>query len=97
VIDHVMIRVPDLEEGWRFYLRALELVGFSEPSSDGDDFVEWDAFSIAQASEERPPTRKLHIAFQAASRQQVDEWWKELTAAGYPRRGCSRSSYRPSP
>jgi catechol 2,3-dioxygenase-like lactoylglutathione lyase family enzyme len=83
VIDHVTIRVPDLEEGRRFYMRALELVGFSEPSSDGEGFVEWDDFSIAQATSERPPTRRLHIAFQAASRQQVDEWWKALTDAGY--------------
>jgi catechol 2,3-dioxygenase-like lactoylglutathione lyase family enzyme len=97
VIDHVTIRVPDLEEGRRFYLRALELVGFSNPSSDGEDFVEWDDFSIAQATSERPPTRRLHIAFQAGSRQRVDEWWKTLTEAGYADDGASgpRPVYSP--
>jgi catechol 2,3-dioxygenase-like lactoylglutathione lyase family enzyme len=47
VIDHVTIRVPDLDEGRRFYLRALELIDYSKPSSDGEGFVEWDDFSIA--------------------------------------------------
>jgi catechol 2,3-dioxygenase-like lactoylglutathione lyase family enzyme len=31
VIDHVTIRVPNVDEARRFYLRALELVGFSKP------------------------------------------------------------------
>jgi catechol 2,3-dioxygenase-like lactoylglutathione lyase family enzyme len=82
VIDHVTIRVPDLEASRRFYARALELLDVPAPTKGGG--FEWNDFSIAQATDERPATRRLHVAFQAASREQVDAWWRAMTEAGYP-------------
>lgn len=84
MIDHVTIRVPELDEGRRFYALALELVDFPGAPTTGDGFVEWNDFSIAAASDERPPTRRLHVGFRAASREQVDAWWEGMTAAGAP-------------
>jgi catechol 2,3-dioxygenase-like lactoylglutathione lyase family enzyme len=94
VIDHVTIRVDDLTSSSRCYRLALELLELGEHVYDGGDFLEWNDFSIAAATPERPATRRLHVGFQAASREQVDRWWQEMTAAGYdddgaPARGRS--------
>ncbi len=83
MIDHVTIRVSDLAESARFYRRAFELLDFpGEPYAD-DALHEWNDFSIAAASAERPVTRGLHAGFAARSRAQVDAWWRALTDAGY--------------
>jgi hypothetical protein len=68
MIDHDTIRLLDLDAGRRFCTQALELLDFSDLRTEGDGFIEWNDFSIAQASAERPATRRLHVAFQASSR-----------------------------
>jgi catechol 2,3-dioxygenase-like lactoylglutathione lyase family enzyme len=83
VIDHVTIRVPELEAGRRFYDRVFRLLELQDAPYDGGDFAEWEDFSIAQATAERPPTRRLHVGVCARSRDQVDEWWRRLTDAGH--------------
>jgi catechol 2,3-dioxygenase-like lactoylglutathione lyase family enzyme len=95
VFDHVTIRVSDREASERFYrtvLRALE----TEQTYGGDDFAEWDDFSLAQASEERPVTKRLHVGFAAPSREHVDEFWRAGTGAGYTDDGAPgpRPQYR---
>jgi catechol 2,3-dioxygenase-like lactoylglutathione lyase family enzyme len=82
VFDHVTIRVSDRPTAQRFYetvLRTLEI----EQTANGDGFVEWDDFSLAQADDESPPTRRLHIGFAAPSRGHVNEFWRAGTEAGY--------------
>jgi catechol 2,3-dioxygenase-like lactoylglutathione lyase family enzyme len=82
VFDHVTIRVSDRPAAQRFYetvLRTLEI----EQTANGDGFVEWDDFSLAQADDESPPTRRLHIGFAAPSRGHVNEFWRAGTEAGY--------------
>ena len=83
MIDHVTIRVDDLTSSSRFYRLALELLEFGGDVDGGGDFLEWNDFSISGATPGRPVTRRLHVGFQAASREQVDNWWQEMTAAGY--------------
>jgi catechol 2,3-dioxygenase-like lactoylglutathione lyase family enzyme len=83
VIDHVTIRVEDLMTSGRFYRAALELVEFRGDVHESGDFLEWNDFSIARATPDRPVTRRLHIGFRARSREQVDAWWSALTAAGH--------------
>jgi len=38
--------------------------------------VAWDDFAILAADAEHPPTRHLHIAFVAATREHVDAFWR---------------------
>jgi predicted lactoylglutathione lyase len=38
---------------------------------------------VAQAREDRPVTRRLHVAFVSRSREQVDAFWHAGTKAGY--------------
>jgi catechol 2,3-dioxygenase-like lactoylglutathione lyase family enzyme len=77
VFDHVTIRVSDLEASRRFYRTVLG----REP--EGDEFLEWDEFSIAPAEEDRPVTRNLHVGFAASSRGDVDAFWRRGVGAGY--------------
>ena len=82
MFDHVTIRVSDRPTAQRFYetvLRTLEI----EQTANGDGFVEWDDFSLAQSDAANPPTRRLHIGFAAPSRRHVDEFWRTGTEAGY--------------
>jgi catechol 2,3-dioxygenase-like lactoylglutathione lyase family enzyme len=82
VFDHVDIHVSELAASRRFYDEALGL-----PTTDGD-YVEWGDFGIEVRDD---VTRKLHIAFGAASRDEVDGWWRRMTDAGY------RSDGEPGP
>jgi catechol 2,3-dioxygenase-like lactoylglutathione lyase family enzyme len=97
VIDHVTIRVADREAARAFYDRALGLLGRSQ-TGDIDGFPEWDDFSIAPATAERPPTRRLHAGFRAGSRDAVDSWWNAMRETGAPDLGApgSRPEYSPS-
>jgi catechol 2,3-dioxygenase-like lactoylglutathione lyase family enzyme len=77
MLDHVTIRVSDLEASLRFYRLLLG----RDP--EGDEFLEWDEFSIAPVEEDRPLTRHLHIGFTAESRHDVDSFWRRGVEAGY--------------
>ena len=82
MIDHVSIRVPDLEAARRFYRDSFEWLGFLGEPTESGGLVEWESFSIAEESAERPATRRLHVGFWAESPAVVDAWWQELMAAG---------------
>jgi catechol 2,3-dioxygenase-like lactoylglutathione lyase family enzyme len=82
MFDHVTIRVSDVETSRLFYDTAFGALGFGEPYV-GVHFVEWNDFSISQASEDKPVTRNLHLALVALARGAVDEWWRVMTDAGY--------------
>jgi catechol 2,3-dioxygenase-like lactoylglutathione lyase family enzyme len=97
VIDHVGISVADRETARAFYSLALELL--DGPSrSESDAYIEWEDFAIAQATDERPITTGLHIAFQAKDRAQVDAWWQAMRKAGHPDLGPPgpRPQYTPT-
>ena len=97
MIDHVTIRVAELEASTEFYALALGLLDAAEPTV-GDDFLEWNDFSIAPAGAGRPRTRRLHLGFQASSRETVTDWWHAMTAAGHPDDGIPgpRPEYGPT-
>jgi catechol 2,3-dioxygenase-like lactoylglutathione lyase family enzyme len=95
VFDHVTIRVSDRAASEQFYELGLAMLGF-EPSHAGDDFAEWQDFSLARATREKPPTTGLHIGFVAQSREQVDAFWRAGVAAGHRDDGAPglRPQYR---
>jgi catechol 2,3-dioxygenase-like lactoylglutathione lyase family enzyme len=97
MIDHVGICVADREAATAFYRLALQLLDGPDPL-DSPDYVEWEDFAIAQATHERPLTRRLHIGFQAHDRAQVDRWWRAMRDAGHPDLGPPgpRPQYTPT-
>ena len=82
MFDHVTIRVADREASERFYRTVLGTLDI-EPTATSDDFVEWDDFSLALATADRPRTTRLHIAFAAPSRAHVDAFWRAGIDAGF--------------
>jgi catechol 2,3-dioxygenase-like lactoylglutathione lyase family enzyme len=82
VFDHVTIRASDRAASERFYEVVLSTLAIEKTHTD-EDFPEWDDFSLSQASDEKPVTRRLHIGFAAPSREHVDEFWRVGTDAGY--------------
>jgi catechol 2,3-dioxygenase-like lactoylglutathione lyase family enzyme len=90
VFDHVGIRVSDRAASEAFYTTVLQALGI-EPTSRGEQYTEWDDFSLGQADAERPVTRHLHVGFVAPSREHVEAFWRAGTEAGY------RSDGEPGP
>jgi catechol 2,3-dioxygenase-like lactoylglutathione lyase family enzyme len=82
VFDHVTIRASDLAASARFYATVLRAVEIQQTHSN-ELGPEWDDFSLAAATAEKPPTQRLHVAFVAPSREHVDEFWRTGTGAGY--------------
>ena len=95
MFDHVTIRVSDRAASERFYATVLRTLGIEQPHS-GEFYTEWDDFSISQASDAKPVTRRLHVAFVAPSRDHVEEFWRVGTDVGYPDDGAPgpRPQYR---
>jgi len=85
MFDHVTIRV-DRTASERFYDTVLTELGIDRTYRTGT-FSEWGDFSLTGADDANPPTRRLHVAFVAPSREQVDEFWRAGTEAGYPDEG----------
>src|SRR4051794_15951163 len=86
VFDHVTIRVDDRAASERFYDAVLTPLGIDRTYSTGT-FSEWRDFSLTSADAGNPATRRLHIGFVAPTREQVDDFWRTGTEAGYPSDG----------
>jgi catechol 2,3-dioxygenase-like lactoylglutathione lyase family enzyme len=95
VFDHVTIRVTDRAASERFYDTVLATLGI-EKTHSGEDFPEWNDFSLSQAAPDGLVTRRLHVAFVAPSQAHVDEFWRVGTEAGYRDEGSPgpRPQYR---
>jgi catechol 2,3-dioxygenase-like lactoylglutathione lyase family enzyme len=80
-IDHLWIRVADLEASRAFY----SLVGFAlEREAHGPHRYLFSngngSFSVVDDGE---PARNVHLAFPAATNADVDAFHERMTAAGY--------------
>jgi catechol 2,3-dioxygenase-like lactoylglutathione lyase family enzyme len=80
--DHVTIRVTDRLASERFYDTVLAPLGIDRTFRT-EWFSEWGDFSLTAADDMYPPTRRLHVAFVAPTREQVDDFWRAGTEAGY--------------
>jgi catechol 2,3-dioxygenase-like lactoylglutathione lyase family enzyme len=85
MIDHVTIRVSDLEASKAFYNCVLAPLGLEPHDDDTVPGTEWGDFSIA--ADDKPVAQNLHIAFPAKSRQEVDAFYQAAMEAGYPDNG----------
>jgi catechol 2,3-dioxygenase-like lactoylglutathione lyase family enzyme len=98
VIDHITLRVSDFAASKRFYDTVLEPLGHTSAYAMEDPpFAEWGDFSIMIVSDEKPVSHDVHIAFTAASREQVDAFHAAGVAAGYRDNGApgERPQYHP--
>src|SRR4051812_34086054 len=82
MFDHVTIRVTDRLASERFYETVLTPLGIDRTYRT-PTFSEWRNFMLAERSDANPTTRRLHLGFIAPSREQVDDFWREGTEAGY--------------
>jgi catechol 2,3-dioxygenase-like lactoylglutathione lyase family enzyme len=91
VLDHVTIRVADLDASRRFYETLLQR------PPEGEEFLEWDEWGIASADDRSPVTRHLHVAFAVEQRRDVDGFWQRGVDAGYESDGDPgpRPQYHP--
>jgi class 3 adenylate cyclase/catechol 2,3-dioxygenase-like lactoylglutathione lyase family enzyme len=78
LIDHVHLRVRDLEASKNFYAAVLEALG-SHLGGDGEGYFWADEL---YASDDKEPTAGLHLAFQARDRDAVDRFYDAALAAG---------------
>ena len=97
MFDHVTIRCADRGASQRFYDTVLGAAGI-ERVHPGPDGPEWGDFSIVQATDAKPPTRRLHVGFAVASRAHVGAFWRAGADAGYADDGApgERPQYTPS-
>ena len=95
MFDHVTIRVSDRGASERFFETVFTPLGI-DTTYRTNTFSEWRDFSLGEAGGEHPVTRGLHIGFAAPSREQVDDFWRTGTAAGYRDDGAPgvRPQYR---
>lgn len=80
MFDHVTLAVGDRGVSEAFYDAVLAPIGVTKDNS-GETYAEWGDFSLRQA--DGPVTRRLHIGFQAPSREHVDGFWQAGVDAGY--------------
>jgi class 3 adenylate cyclase/catechol 2,3-dioxygenase-like lactoylglutathione lyase family enzyme len=78
LIDHVHLRVRDLDASKQFYAAVLEALGHSL-SGEGDGYFWADELF---ASNDEEPTAGLHIAFQARDRETVERFYEAALASG---------------
>lgn len=77
LLDHVHLRVRDLEASRSFYEAALGALGRELQSGEG--FFSCDELWVTA---DGPPTERLHLAFQAADEQAVRRFHAAALAAG---------------
>ena len=76
LIDHLHLRVKDLEASKRFYRAACEVLGLPLVEGAGHFYVDELWVDVGEI-----PSR-VHFAFQAKDRETVDRFHKAVLAAG---------------
>ncbi|HSW24794.1 MAG TPA: VOC family protein [Burkholderiaceae bacterium] len=79
LIDHVHLRVKDVEASKRFYRAVFESLGLRGIAQDGEGWFQADELYVDKAD---GPVSRVHLAFQAADRDTVHAFHKAALAAG---------------
>jgi catechol 2,3-dioxygenase-like lactoylglutathione lyase family enzyme len=89
IVDHLWIRVPEVERSRRFYELVAEHAGFrlNPRTTDLAQFAgDTGAFSLV--ADGRPRTEHVHLAFPVAGNARVDAFHRAAVAAGYRDNGA---------
>jgi catechol 2,3-dioxygenase-like lactoylglutathione lyase family enzyme len=78
LLDHVHLRVRDVDASRRFYAAALEPLGLGI-TGEGEGWFSADELFVSGDGE---PTSGLHIAFQARDRETVERFHAAALAGG---------------
>jgi catechol 2,3-dioxygenase-like lactoylglutathione lyase family enzyme len=87
LVDHIHVRVSDLDVSKRFYRAVLDAVGVPV-GGEGPNHLWADELFL---SDDGPPTSALHLAFQAPDPETVQRFHEAGLAAG------GRDNGRPGP
>jgi catechol 2,3-dioxygenase-like lactoylglutathione lyase family enzyme len=79
LIDHIHLRARDLAVTAKFYRAVLQAIGQGESVQQDEKHFAADELWIDKAD---GPVSKVHLAFQAANREQVDAFYKAALEAG---------------
>lgn len=87
MIDHITIRVADLEKSKSFYDQAFAPLGMKIVLGTEGRFWGWGSdkdpqFEISIPEELDPPHKRVHIAFKAKDKKMVDAFYEAAIAAG---------------
>jgi hypothetical protein len=82
VLEQVTITASDHAAARTFYDTVLAVLGIAAADAD-DGVARWGDFAVAQADDEHPVTRGLHVGFTAPTRADVDAFWRTGVDAGY--------------
>ena len=77
LLDHVHLRVANLQTSKRFYAAVAEVFGLTIRDGEG-----WFSLDELFVSADGPPTANLHLAFQAADHEQVGRFHEAALAGG---------------
>jgi catechol 2,3-dioxygenase-like lactoylglutathione lyase family enzyme len=93
LIDHVHLRVSDLEASKRFYRAVLESLDLSAALVEGPDYFYADELFVDKAS---VAVSHVHLAFQARDRATVHRFHvAALAAGGHDNGGPGERDYHP--
>jgi len=104
MLDHITIRVSDLEKSKAFYEKTLATLGMSIVlTNEKNTFYGFGVgkdpyFEIVQATKAFPAERNIHVAFRAKDTEMVGEWYREAIKAGGKDNGQpgTRPEYSPT-
>jgi predicted lactoylglutathione lyase len=97
VIDHLMLRVRDLESATERLKAALHELLVTQ-TRRSRSVSSWGNFALAQAQAERAISRRIHVTFVAPTQEHVDRFASTgigagLVAAGAPLRGAYEGDF----
>ncbi|MBC7602135.1 MAG: VOC family protein [Ramlibacter sp.] len=79
LVDHIHLRVKDLEASKRFYRAALQALGKGDAIQEDGTHLSADELWIDKAD---GPVSHVHLAFQGANQEQVKAFHAAALAAG---------------
>ncbi len=82
LIDHVHLRVADLDRSRVFYRAVLSAIGLGDAIREGDGYFSVDELWIDAADSPDGPFSRVHLAFKATDRAAVHAFHRAALAAG---------------